>query len=159
MKERNMKSMINYIVTPSPRLARLGYYISLLAIVLIMLWIGFFKFTPTEAVGIKPLVENHFLLFWLYDILSVQQVSNLFGTIEIITGLLLLFSLKYDVLRPFAALCLIATFLITFSFLFTTPGMWNIVDGVPTTNFMILKDVPMLGLGFMYLRPSPYSLT
>ncbi|MCD8182806.1 MAG: YkgB family protein [Bacteroides sp.] len=153
-----MKSIISYIVSLFPQLARLGYYISLVGIVLIMLWIGFFKFTPTEAAGIKPLVENHFLLFWLYDVLSVQQVSNLFGVIEIITGLLLLFSLKYDILRPFAALFLIATFLITISFLFTTPGTWNIVDGVLTTNFMILKDIPMLGLGFMYLHPSPYLL-
>lgn len=149
-----MKSILSYINSQFPRLARFGYYLSLLGVVIIMLWIGFFKFTPTEAAGIKPLVENHFLLFWLYDILSIQQVSNLFGVIEIITGLLLFFSLKYDVLRPFAGLCLIATFLITFSFLFTTPGMWQVTDGVLTTNFMILKDIPMLGLGFMYLRPS-----
>lgn len=154
-----MKSIISHITTPFPKLARLGYYISLLGIVLIMLWIGVFKFTPTEAAGIKPLVENHFLLFWLYDVLNVQQVSNLFGVIEMITGLLLLFSLKFDVLRPLAAFCLIATFVITLSFLFTTPGIWKIVDGVPNTDFFILKDIPMLGLGFMYLRPSPYSLT
>ncbi len=86
--------------------------------------------------------------------MDVQQVSDLFGVIEIVTGFLLLSSLKYDVLRPFAAFGLIATFLITFSFLFTTPGMWRIIDGVPTTNFMILKDIPMLGLGLMYLIPS-----
>ncbi|WP_455632092.1 DUF417 family protein [Parabacteroides sp.] len=151
---KNMKSIINYTDGVSPKLARIGYYISLLGISLIMLWIGFFKFTPTEAAGIKPLVENHFLLFWLYNIMDVQQVSDLFGIIEIVTGFLLLSSLKYDVLRPFAAFGLIATFLITFSFLFTTPGMWRIIDGVPTTNFMILKDIPMLGLGFMYLIPS-----
>ena len=34
--------------------------------------ISFFKFTPTEAAGIKPLVENHFLLFWLYNIMAVS---------------------------------------------------------------------------------------
>ncbi|MCC8170943.1 MAG: YkgB family protein [Parabacteroides sp.] len=154
-----MKSMSSYIVTPFPRLARAGYYLSLSGVVLIMVWIGIFKFTPTEAASIKPLVENHFLLSWLYAVWNVQQVSNLFGVIEIITGLLLLSSLKFDVLRPLAALCLIATFMITISFLFTTPGMWNSVDGVPTTNFMILKDIPMLRLGLMYLRRSPYSLT
>ena len=93
----NMKSIINCITNALPPLSRIGYYISLLGIVVIMLWIGFFKFTPTEAAGIKPLVENHFLLFWLYNVMDVQQVSNLFGVIEIITGLLLLFSLKYDV--------------------------------------------------------------
>lgn len=30
--------------------------------------ISFFKFTPTEAAGIKPLVENHFLLLSLIHI-------------------------------------------------------------------------------------------
>ncbi len=33
--------------------------------------ISFFKFPPTEAAGIKPLVENHFLLFWLYNIIDL----------------------------------------------------------------------------------------
>lgn len=152
-----MKSIVNYNISTFPKLARIGYYLSLSGIVLIMVWIGIFKFTPTEAAGIRPLVENHFLLFWLYDILNIQQVSNLFGVIEITTGILLLFSVKYDALRPWAVFCLIATFLITISFLFTTPDMWKVIDGVPTTNFMILKDIPMLGLGLMYLNPSSYQ--
>lgn len=149
--KKNMKAVIDKIISLFPCFAKAGHYVSLLGIVVIMVWIGIFKFTPTEAEGIKPLVENHFLLFWLYDVMSIQHVSNLFGVIEVTTGLLLLLSIKIDVLRVFAALGLIATFLITFSFLFTTPGMWNVVDGVPVTNFMILKDIPMLGLGLMYL--------
>ena len=36
--------------------------------------ISFFKFTPTEAAGIKPLVENHFLLFWLYNIMDLSLI-------------------------------------------------------------------------------------
>lgn len=152
-----MKSVIDHISRTFPQLARIGYYTSLLGIVLIMLWIGFFKFTPTEAAAIRPLVENHFLLSWLYHILDVQQVSNLFGITEIITGLLLLFSLKFHILRPIAAICLIATFIITISFLFTTPGMWKVIDGMPTTDFMILKDIPMLGLGLMFLHFTPVN--
>ena len=58
-----MKSIINYIVTPFPQLARLGYYISLFGIVLIMLWIGFFKFTPTEAAGINLWLKIIFYCF------------------------------------------------------------------------------------------------
>lgn len=38
--------------------------------------ISFFKFTPTEAAGIKPLVENHFLLFWLYNIMDLILHDN-----------------------------------------------------------------------------------
>lgn len=33
--------------------------------------ISFFKFTPTEAAGIKPLVKNHILPFWLYNIMDL----------------------------------------------------------------------------------------
>ncbi|WP_293711673.1 DUF417 family protein [uncultured Parabacteroides sp.] len=146
-----MKTIISKISSLFPCFAKAGHYVSLSGIVVIMVWIGVFKFTPTEAEGIKPLVENNFLLSWLYDVMSVQHVSNLFGVLEIATGLLLLLSIKIDVLRVFAALGLIATFLITFTFLFTTPNTWNVVDGVLTTNFFILKDIPMLGLGMMYL--------
>ncbi|UZJ64504.1 DUF417 family protein [Sphingobacterium sp. KU25419] len=34
-----------------------GYYISLFGSFLILLWVGIFKFTPTEAQAIKPLIE------------------------------------------------------------------------------------------------------
>jgi uncharacterized membrane protein YkgB len=49
---------------------KIGYYISLFGASLILLWIGIFKFTPTEAAAIKPLVENHFLTSVVYDVMS-----------------------------------------------------------------------------------------
>ncbi|WP_160136735.1 DUF417 family protein [Chryseobacterium sp. c4a] len=128
---------------------QLGYYISLFGAALILLWIGIFKFTPTEAAAIKPLVENHFLTFFVYKIISVQTVSNLIGTIEIIIALLLIFSAKFAVLKRYAGIGMIITFLVTLSYLFTTPGMWKIVDGVPVTDFFILKDLMLLGFGLM----------
>jgi len=64
-----------------------GYYLSLFGAAIILLWIGIFKFTPTEANAIKPLVENHFLTFFVYDIVSIQAVSNAIGVIEIIIAL------------------------------------------------------------------------
>ena len=130
----------------------LGYYISLFGAALILLWIGIFKFTPTEASAIKPLVENHFLTFFVYKVMSVQTVSNLIGTIEIIIALLLIFSAKFAVLKRYAGIGMIVTFLVTLSYLFTTPGMWKVVDGVPVTDFFILKDLMLLGFGFMILQ-------
>ncbi|WP_250253308.1 DUF417 family protein [Chryseobacterium sp. Marseille-Q3244] len=130
----------------------LGYYISLFGAALILLWIGVFKFTPTEAAAIKPLVENHFLTFFVYKIMSVQTVSNLIGVIEIIIALLLIFSAKFAVLKRYAGIGMVVTFLVTLSYLFTTPGMWKIVDGVPVTDFFILKDLMLLGFGFMILE-------
>lgn len=130
----------------------LGYYISLFGAALILLWIGIFKFTPTEASAIKPLVENHFLTFFVYKVMSVQTVSNLIGVIEIIIALLLIFSVKFAVLKRYAGIGMIVTFLVTLSYLFTTPGMWKVVDGVPVTDFFILKDLMLLGFGLMILQ-------
>lgn len=129
-----------------------GYYISLFGAALILLWIGIFKFTPTEATAIKPLVENHFLTFFVYKIAGIQAVSNAIGAIEIIIALLLIFSVKFASLRKYAAIGMIVTFLVTLSYLFTTPGVWKVVDGVPVTDFFILKDVMLLGLGLMILQ-------
>lgn len=119
---------------------------------MILLWIGIFKFTPTEAAAIKPLVENHFLTFFVYKTASVQMVSNAIGAIEIIIALLLIFSVKFASLRRYAGIGLIMTFLVTLSYLFTTPGIWKIVDGVPVTDFFILKDLMLLGFGLMIVQ-------
>ncbi|MBL1222876.1 DUF417 family protein [Chryseobacterium sp. L7] len=129
-----------------------GYYISLFGAALILLWIGIFKFTPTEAAAIKPLVENHFLTFFVYKTASVQTVSNAIGVIEIIIALLLIFSAKFASLRKFAGIGMIMAFLVTLSYLFTTPGVWKIVDGVPVTDFFILKDLMLLGFGLMIIQ-------
>lgn len=144
--------MVGTVQESKNLLSRIGYYISLFGAALILLWIGIFKFTPTEAAAIKPLVENHFLTFFVYKIISVQAVSNLIGAIEIIIALLLIFSAKFAVLKKYAGIGMIVTFLVTLSYLFTTPGIWKIVDGVPVTDFFILKDLMLLGFGFMIVQ-------
>jgi len=128
---------------------KFGYYISLFGAAFILLWIGIVKFTPTEANAIKPLLENHFLTFFIYNLMSIQAVSNTIGMIEIIIALLLIFSVKFAFLRKYAGIGMIVTFLITLSYLFTTPGIWKIVDGIPMTDFFILKDIMLLGFGLM----------
>ncbi|AYZ11215.1 DUF417 family protein [Chryseobacterium arthrosphaerae] len=139
-------------ITPSQSTYTIGYYLSLFGAALILLWIGIFKFTPTEAAAIKPLVENHFLTFFVYKVMSVQTVSNLIGAIEIIIALLLVFSAKFAVLKKYAGIGMIVTFMVTLSYLFTTPGVWRVVDGVPVTDFFILKDLMLLGFGLMIVQ-------
>lgn len=124
-----------------------GYYISLFGSVVILLWIGIFKFTATEANAIKPLIENHPLSFWMYNVFSVQTVSNIVGTTELFVAALLLLTLKFNKLKVFAGIGLCIIFLMTLSYLFTTPGTWRVVDGVPVTDFFILKDIMYLGFG------------
>ena len=146
-----MKTIIKYMNLAVKPLKNSGFYVSYVSIIVILLWIGIFKFTPTEAAAIRPLVENHPLMSWMYGLFSEQMVSMIIGVIEVVTALLLLLGLKWKFARTVGGFCVIITFLITISFLFTTPGVWKIVDGVPVTDFFILKDLAMLGLGGIML--------
>lgn len=130
---------------------QLGFYMTLFGTALALLWIGIFKFTNVEAAAIRPLIENHPLSFWIYDVFSEQGVSCLVGIIEIVLAILLLLSLKVKALRLYAGIGLIVVFSTTLSFLVFTPGVWNIVEGVVVTDFFILKDIVFLGAGFMLL--------
>lgn len=125
----------------------LGFFVSLFGTVLILIWLGIFKFTPTEAAAIKPLVSNHPLTFWMYDVLSTQAISNLVGIFEIIVALLIIIGIFKKPIAKFAGIGLIIIFSMTLSYLFTTPNVWKIVDHVPVTDFFILKDIMYLGFG------------
>ncbi|MCL1676970.1 DUF417 family protein [Elizabethkingia meningoseptica] len=149
--------MFTKTLQTSTRIFLTGYYISLYGIALVLLWIGIFKFTPTEAASIKPLVENHLLMGWLYHLLSVQGVSNLIGIVEIITSISIVFAPYRQLFRTIASAGILVTFITTLSFLLTTPGMWKIVDGIPVTDFFILKDLVSLGFGLMILQFPKYT--
>ena len=118
-------------------------------LVIILLSVGALKFTAYEAEGIQGLVANSPLMSWMLKILTVQGVSMLIGTIEIVLGLLI-------ATRPFApqisaigSIGAIVMFLITLSFLLTTPGVWQPGYGFPFPSPMpgqfIIKDIMLLG--------------
>jgi len=136
----------------SPPSSQWGFYISTFGIVFILLWLGVFKFTPTEAMAIKPLIANHPLSSWLYKLWSEQMVSNIVGIVEIAVAILILLSLKFKQLRRYAGIGVCIIFTITLSYLFTTPNMFKHVDGVPVTDFFILKDILFLGFGISLLQ-------
>jgi uncharacterized membrane protein YkgB len=78
------------------RLEVLGAWITRYGLVVVLLLIGFLKFTAAEATGIQPLVAHSPLMSWMYTVFSVQGVSNLIGVIEIAIAILL-------ALRPISA--------------------------------------------------------
>jgi reactive chlorine resistance protein C len=117
-------------------------------LVLIILWFGLFKFTPSEAQAIQPLVSHSPLLSWLYAVTGVRGASRVIGIVEIAAALLMAarpFSARLSAVGSIAATLM---FLTTLSFLATTPGSWGVVDGffVPANagSFMI-KDLLLLG--------------
>jgi uncharacterized membrane protein YkgB len=129
-------------------LNRAGALLSRYGLVMILFLIGAEKFTPAEAEGIRPLIVHSPLMAWMYSVMGLQAVSNLIGVIEISSAALM-------ALRPFSArasffgsLGATATFLITVSFLFTTPGV--LVPGhwfplLGDAGQFLIKDLALLG--------------
>jgi uncharacterized membrane protein YkgB len=133
------------------RLEAIGIAVSRYGLVVVLLLIGVLKFTPGEAAAIQPLVEHSPLMSWMYSLLGVQGVSNLIGVIEIATAALV-------ALRPLSpkasfvgGLAAVATFLLTVSFLFSTPGAFHFMHGFPVlgdAGQFLIKDLVLLGASF-----------
>lgn len=123
-----------------------AYHFLVLVEVLILLWLGIFKFTLTEAKAIEPLVSQHPAMSWLYQFGSLQTVSNLIGIAEIMAALALLAALYRPSTGRYAGPATALIFVTTLTFLWTTPGTWQWVEAVPTTDFFILKDLAFLGI-------------
>ena len=125
--------------------------VSRYGLVVILLLIGILKFTPAEADGIQPLVAHSPFMSWMYLVLSKQGVSNFIGVVELLIALLL-------ALRPISprasfigSLGAIATFLLTTSFLFSTPGAIQLGPGVEIlggAGQFLIKDLVLFGASF-----------
>ena len=130
------------------RLEATGIVVSRYGLVVVLLLIGVLKFTPEEAAGIQPLVAHSPLMSWMYGLLSVQGASNVIGAIEIATAALLAlraFSPKASFVGSCAA---VVTFLLTVSFLFSTPGAAHFKHGFPVlgdAGQFLIKDLVLLG--------------
>ena len=57
----------------------LSIIISTFGIAIVLIWIGIFKFTPTEAENIVGLVKPSPFMGWMYKIFSVQTTSQVIG--------------------------------------------------------------------------------
>ncbi len=132
------------------RIAALGALLMQYGLVVVIGWIGLMKFTAYEAAGIHPLVANSPLLSWAYRLLSVQDVSNVLGVIEILVAVMI-------ALRPLSARVAalgsglaVMMFCTTLSFLFSTPGWEPSLGGFPALSVVpgqfVLKDVVLLGV-------------
>ena len=128
-----------------------GYNLGVIATIIVLVWIGILKFTAGEAMAIKGFVSNSFLMSWMYKVFSLQMVSNLIGVFEITTGILLIASFWNSKIGRVAGYLSLVIFLTTLSFLFTTPGVWKISEGVPVTEFFVLKDLAFLAIALQVI--------
>ncbi len=140
------------------QMKNLGFHISLFSLAVILIWIGLFKFTPTEAKAIEPLVSTSPLMSWLYHFFSKQVVSNIIGTAEIITALFLLGYYISPYMGWIGGLLSSVTFLITLSFLFSMPDAVQQVDGFWLPDAFILKDLMALGISVSIFTQSYHQI-
>jgi reactive chlorine resistance protein C len=119
-------------------------------LVLILVYFGAFKFTEVEAQGIEPMVRHSPFLGWSYAVASVRTVSAAIGVSEIAVAVAIALRAWSARVCLLGSLGAVGTFVVTLSFLFTTPGLWLEVPGfaLPVPNELgafVVKDVFLLG--------------
>ena len=129
------------------KLKKLGAILIRYSLVAILIWVGALKFTQYEAEGIKPLVENG-VMSWGYNLMSVEGFSKLLGVIEIVLGLLIASRSVSPKASAIGSIGAIFMFVITLSFIITTPGMFQEEYGFPFLSPMpgqfTAKDLMLL---------------
>ena len=109
------------------------------SLVLFLVLFGLAKFTQAEALTIQPWVANSPFLGWLYAVTSVQGGSDIIGVIELLLAVLLAIRFWWPRASVIGSLGATITFAITFSFLFTTPGL------SPEWSGFLMKDLVLVG--------------
>jgi len=120
-------------------------------LVLVILWFGALKFSAYEANAIAGLAVNSPLLAWLHESLGVRMFSNIIGIIEVSAAFLIAVHPFSARLAALGGLIASTTFVVTLSFLFTTPGVVETsAGGFPIISVMpgqfLLKDVVLLAV-------------
>lgn len=107
-------------------------------VAVLILW-GTAKWTRAEAEGIQPLVAHSPFLSWIYSVMTVQHGSELIGIAELLFAVLIALRRWFPKLSAAGSAGCIVMFLITLSFLFTTPALDEGTKG------FLIKDVFLLG--------------
>lgn len=127
----------------------LGEKVIRYGLVIILLSVGALKFTAYEAEGIQGLVANSPFMSWGFSVMSVRAFAGLIGTIEIVLGLLIATRPIAPKVSAIGSIGAIIMFLITLSFILTTPGVWQPGYGFPFPSPMpgqfLVKDIMLLG--------------
>lgn len=108
-------------------------------LVAILLMIGATKWTPAEAEAIRPWVANSPFLSWIYSVSSVQVGSEIIGVIEILAAVLIGVRRWFPTATVAGSILACGMFLITLSFLVTTPNQ------SPDAQGFLMKDFFLLG--------------
>ena len=143
------------------QLTNVGATVLRYGLALVLLWIGFLKFQPYEAMAIMPLIAHSPFMAWTLTTFGLGTTAHLLGTYEIVAAILIS-------LRPVSArLSVIGgalaslTFAATLSFLFTTPAAAVFAPAYSFPFFsmvgqFLIKDIVLLGAA-LYVAGESWS--
>lgn len=136
--------------SPSHPVQHVGGLLLRYGLVSILLWVGLLKFTAYEALAIQPFVDNSPLLSWLYDLFSVRTFSAVLGIFEIVLALMIAVKPLSWLISAVGSFGAVALFLVTLTFVFTTPDAFQSGYGIPFLSSMpgqfVAKDVGLLAI-------------
>ncbi|WP_028206389.1 YkgB family protein [Paraburkholderia nodosa] len=129
------------------------------ALVAIFLWFGAMKFTAYEANGIAPFIINSPIMSWLHYLFGVQGASYVIGLLELSTAVTLTIGAVKPIFSALGAAMSAATYLITLTFMLSTPGVAEAsAGGFPAISALpgqfLLKDVVLLAASLSLLLGS-----
>ena len=129
------------------------------ALIIVFLWFGCMKFTGYEAMGNAPLIAHSPIMSWMNFVFGVQGASDVIGTIELSTAVVLILGAFNAVASAVGAAMSCATFVITLTFFLSTPGVAEPAAGgfpaisAPIGQFL-LKDLVLLAASLCLLLSS-----
>jgi uncharacterized membrane protein YkgB len=131
------------------------------SLVVIFALFGTAKFAAYEAEGVASIAEHYWLFFWLYPLGGVRFASNVIGTIELTTGLIVALGARSARLSLVGAAMGMFTFLVTLSFMIGNPRAFEDGYGFPflgSSGQFLMKDLVLLAACFSLFLASARRL-
>ncbi len=96
------------------------------------------------------MVMNSLIFAWAYQAMGLQGLSNAIGVIEVAIRLLIAARLFWPQASAIGSLGAAILFLVTLSFMVSTPGVWEPGYGFPALSGMpgqfLAEDLVLLGV-------------
>ena len=131
-------------------LMQVGLTIARYGLATIFIWVGILKFSLYEAKNIEPMVSHSPIFALAYQMMGINNLSSLLGVIEIIIGTMIALRMIAPRLSALGGIGATISFLITLSFMFTTPGVWEPNYGPYALSSLpgqfLAKDLVLLGV-------------
>ena len=127
-------------------------WIAIFPVLVVLVWIGGMKFTLIEAQGIEDLLQTSPFMSWMYSVWDLQTASNLIGVYDLLAVALLIAAIYNRKALWIGLLMSLAVFVMTQTFLATTPGAVTSSTILSTTGHFLIKDLWFIANLIFFLK-------